>query len=363
MRKMWYLSEKELRPLLDSIESKDKVANCWLEGGPGQLAESCIWLPLQGATDEQLSVGLRSTRPLSPFKGVLMPIRELVARYGEGELSDPLDELGGESIALIGMRGCECRALGYLDKVMLGEPLADPFYKVRRESCTVLSVDCAAAAESCFCNLLGEKAYPEAGFDLNLSPVPGGYVVEAGSERGEEIARRNQQRLSPATEQHLQRREQMRQGTAAQLQSQNADYSPAEQLAGNLPETLDEAFWFTELAECVQCGGCTAVCPTCYCFLLSDCQQEPGSYERLRAWDSCQLTGYSAMAGPPGAVKPDPRRDHMSKFQRRFAHKFWHDQIVHGMFGCVGCGRCRETCPGAIDLRRVITEISTASVR
>jgi ferredoxin len=69
------------------------------------------------------------------------------------------------------------------------------------------------------------------------------------------------------------------------------------------------------------------------------------------------------MAGPPGTVKPDPRRDHMSKFQRRFAHKFWHDVLVNQMLGCVGCGRCIETCPGLIDLRRIITAIYTVQAK
>jgi succinate dehydrogenase/fumarate reductase-like Fe-S protein len=68
------------------------------------------------------------------------------------------------------------------------------------------------------------------------------------------------------------------------------------------------------------------------------------------------------MAAPAGVARPDPRRTHMDKFQRRFAHKFWHDVTVNGMLGCVGCGRCFETCPGSIDLRRVITAIRGARV-
>ena len=353
------LPEEGLRPLLDSIDSSRKAVNARIESDSERIGSTCLWLSLEEATDRQVSAGLRSARPLNPFKGVLLPIRELVARYGKSGLGDPLQELSGESVALIGMRGCECRALGYLDKVMLGEPTADPFYEERRSRCVVVSVDCALAADSCFCNLLGEKAYPEAGFDINLSPVPDGYVVVAGSERGQKILEQNKQRLAPATESQLAAQRTLREKTADQLATRNAEYSQAGELARNLPETLDEVFWCTELAECVQCGGCTAVCPTCYCFLLCDGQGEPGSYVRSRVWDSCQFTGYSEMAGPPGTRKPDPRREHMSKFQRRFAHKLWHDVKVNGVFGCVGCGRCRETCPGAIDLRRVITQINS----
>jgi len=356
-----FLSEESLRRLLDSIDCSRKAVNARIESDSERIGSTSLWLPLDEATDQQVSGGLRAARPVNSFKGVLLPPRELVARYGKAESADPLQELAGESVALIGMRACECRALGYLDRVMLGEPTADPFYEERRAGCVVISVDCALAAESCFCDLYGEKAYPESGFDLNLSPVPGGYIVTAGSDAGQKILEQNLERLAPATEDQLKAQGEVREKTAEQLAAQNADYSPAGDLAQNLPQTLDEVFWSTELAECVQCGGCTAVCPTCYCFLLCDSQEGPGSYSRSRVWDSCQFTGYSEMAGPPGTRKPDPRRDHMSKLQRRFAHKLWHDVKVNNMFGCMGCGRCRETCPGAIDLRRVITRINSVA--
>jgi formate hydrogenlyase subunit 6/NADH:ubiquinone oxidoreductase subunit I len=135
-------------------------------------------------------------------------------------------------------------------------------------------------------------------------------------------------------------------------------FRPSE-LPNLLRRSWEHAVWKDKARTCYSCGSCNIVCPTCYCFLLCDRQEEPGSYARSRVWDSCQFTGYSQMAGPPGTRKPDPRRDHMSKFQRRFAHKLWHDVKVNQMFGCVGCGRCRETCPGAIDLRRVITRVNS----
>ena len=362
MAERGYLAEEGLRPLLDSLPCQRKLVNARRESTSERIRSSSLWQRLEEATDQQLSAGLRAARPVNSFKCALMPGRELVARYGRADMPDPLEQAAQESCVLVGLRGCECRALGYLDQVMFREPVADPFYRARRERCLVVAVDCAAAAEKCFCNLLGEKAYPEAGFDLSLSPVEGGYLVAAGSEKGEGVLRQNAQRLVPAAEKHRQQQSEMRERTARQLQEQNAGFSctSAADLAQLLPQRLEDLFWFQELELCVQCGGCTAACPTCYCFLLSDRAAGPGAYERRRAWDSCQFTGYSVMAGPPGTIKPDPRRDHMSKFQRRFAHKFWHDVLVNQMLGCVGCGRCIETCPGLIDLRRVITAMHTA---
>jgi len=363
MADTWFLSEEGLRAFLESIECDRTLAGAKIESQSERIDDTSLWLPLEEATDEQLRAGLRSPRPVDSYKAALLPPRELVARYGKGAGADPLAEAAGRAVALVGMRACECRALAYLDRVMLGEPVEEPFYKQRRENCVIVSVDCAEAAESCFCNLLDQPAFPEANFDVNLSPVEGGYVVASGSEKGRALIEANKPRLTPAGADHIGQQERMRERTSEALREQNAEFAPAEDLAESLPDALDGLFWADQLAECVQCGGCTAVCPTCYCFMLYDRQGRPQGYERVRTWDSCQLTGYSVMAGPPGTVKPDPRRQHMSKFQRRFTHKLWHDVLVNETYGCVGCGRCRETCPGAIDMRQIITEVTTAKVK
>ncbi|KPK61955.1 MAG: hypothetical protein AMK73_07200 [Planctomycetes bacterium SM23_32] len=183
-------------------------------------------------------------------------------------------------------------------------------------------------------------------------------MVVAGTEAGERVLSEAASLLRDATAEQLEARRAMRDAARERLETQNADYDFPEDWAANLPETLDELFWRMELARCVQCGGCTNVCPQCYCFLLVDQRVGEDAYERAREWDSCQFTGYSEMAGPPGTVKPDPRREHMSKFQHRFAHKFWYSPLMLGALGCVGCGRCGDTCPGAIDLRRVLSNVN-----
>ncbi len=349
-----FLAENMLGSFLACLETARKFANALIDG-------TALWKSVDDVAVEQIAGGLRSARPLNSFKSVLLPARELVARYGEGEQKDPLQEAADSTVALVGVRGCGCRALAYLDAVMLNEP-PESFYRVRRENTIVISVDCAEAAPTCFCDLLGGNAYPEELFDVNLSPVESGYVAAAGSKKGSELLEKNQRLFSEATPAHLEQMRQMRQETAEQLRQQNREYTFPEDFQEDLPQSVEGMFWRYELSGCVQCGGCTAVCPTCYCFLLYDGERAPGAYERVRAWDSCQFSGYAVMAGPPGATKPDPRREHMSKFQHRFAHKFWYDLVNWGVLGCVGCGRCGQTCPGAIDLRRVLSEVKKERV-
>ncbi|MGD2175072.1 MAG: hypothetical protein PVJ27_06685, partial [Candidatus Brocadiaceae bacterium] len=122
-----------------------------------EMDEGRLWLPLDEADPDAVNAGLRAERPFFSPKSVLTPARELVARYGGGG-EDPLQAVAETHVAAIGVRGCECRALSYLDAIMFDEPTPEPFYQARRENCTVVGVDCAAPAESCFCDLLGECA-------------------------------------------------------------------------------------------------------------------------------------------------------------------------------------------------------------
>ena len=347
-----FVPDEKLVGLLGKVPGDLKVTNVLSD-------DTAVWDRLDVAKPEEVVAGLRAARPFYSAKSVLMPASEVIVRYGRAG-GDPLDDASRVTMAVIGVRGCECRALTYLDRIMLDEPMADPFYQARRKNTTVVGVDCALAADSCFCNLLGETAYPEVNYDLNLSPIGRGFLVEAGTERGNQVIKNAASMLSDATPAQVEERGSMHGRCAEQLASQNAEYSFPENYVASLPGTLDELLWRVEMANCVQCGGCTAVCPQCYCFLLSDAALGPGAYERARLWDSCQFTGYSEMAGPPGTIKPDPRREHMSKFQHRFAHKFWYNPLMLGILGCVGCGRCGDTCPGAIDLRRVLSQVNRA---
>ena len=327
-----------------------------------EVDQTVLWEPRENVEPAQMAAGLRAPRPFNSFKSVFLPVREVIARYGKGEQGDPLQQATQRTVALVGLRGCECRALGYLDSVMLDEPYPDPFYRARRENTIIVSVDCARAADTCFCNLLGEKAYAEKLFDVNLSPIEGGYLVEAGSEKGGELLEKSRNLLADAGEAHLGQRSAMRRQAAEQLSAQNAQYAFPENIQESIAATVDEVFWRRELSGCVQCGGCGAVCPTCYCFVLYDRKVREDAFERTRVWDCCQFTGYAPMAGPPGGAKPDPRPTHMTKFQHRFAHKFWYDPLKWGVLGCVGCGRCAGSCPGSVDLRRVLSALRREEV-
>jgi len=109
--------------------------------------------------------------------------------------------------------------------------------------------------------------------------------------------------------------------------------------------------------RCLECGGCTYVCPACTCFTVSDRQVAPNEIERVRIWDSCGLEGFTRMAGGF-----NPRRAVHDRRNRRFFRKLAHYFIQRELsMACVGCGRCAAVCHGDIGMPSVVEMVRRAT--
>ena len=114
----------------------------------------------------------------------------------------------------------------------------------------------------------------------------------------------------------------------------------------------DKGYWREMVGQCLSCGVCTFLCPTCYCFTITDEVQELLG-ERLRSWDSCMFPHYSLEASGH-----NPRPTKFERYRNRVGHKFSYipDKYA-GMIGCCGCGRCIRSCPVSIDIRKVVENL------
>ena len=109
--------------------------------------------------------------------------------------------------------------------------------------------------------------------------------------------------------------------------------------------------------RCLECGGCTYVCPACTCFTVSDRQVGPDEIERVRIWDACALGGFTRMAGGH-----NPRRAVHDRRNRRFFRKLAHYFIQRELsMACVGCGRCAAVCHGDVGMPSVVEMIRRAT--
>lgn len=250
-------------------------------------------------------------------------------------------------MAFLGVRACELHAIAIQDKVFLHGPYVDPHYKARRQGVFIVAVNCGQAGGTCFCTSMNTGPKAAAGFDLALTELAEGFLVEVGSERGAALLDRLPHHPAGVAEE--QEATQIIERTAASMgrQMPDADALPA-LLLGN----LEHARWDDVADRCLACGNCTQVCPTCFCTSVSDTNDLlTGAAERTRRWDSCFTLDFALTHS--GSVRPTPR----SRYRQWMTHKLanWVEQFDTS--GCVGCGRCITWCPVGIDITEEVRAI------
>jgi formate hydrogenlyase subunit 6/NADH:ubiquinone oxidoreductase subunit I len=248
--------------------------------------------------------------------------------------------------AFLGVRACELAALRVQDRVFLEGTYVDPIYKARREACLIVAVNCTQAASTCFCTSMNTGPRCTSGFDLALTELPHGFVVEAGSDRGSALLARLPVR--EAADDELTQADQARAKAVKDItRTLNTDG-----IRDLLLNNLEHPRWNDVATRCLSCTNCTMVCPTCFCSSVTEVSDLQGDHvERERHWDSCFNLDFSYMNG--GLVRNDVR----SRYRQWLTHKLasWIDQF--GTSGCVGCGRCITWCPVGIDLTQEVAAI------
>ncbi|MBL7076540.1 MAG: 4Fe-4S dicluster domain-containing protein [Kiritimatiellae bacterium] len=289
---------------------------------------------------------LGSYRPVEPLKGLFFPPRETVGRLRE---DSPLPEMRERIV--IGVKNCDLSALKIHDYVFLECEPRDPFYAQAREKTVIISCDCTDARESCFCPAVDEQPYARAGFDINLSPIGDGFIVEPGSEKGEALLDRAGDMLSPVSQDDLSKRDANRYAVTRRVaeQAEGRGLTTGADLQAAVRASEDADMWDVFARDCVECGACNFVCCTCHCFLLADGSSPAGGDSRVKKWDSCLYHNFARVAG--GA---NPRKHRADRLFNRFDKKFVFFPEVLGRYACDGCGRCAEACTGKIDIRDVL---------
>ena len=282
------------------------------------------------------------------WKRYLFPPLSTVAvanRSEDGwEMSTPVDPV--KKYAFLGVRACELAAIKIQDRVFLEGAYVDPIYRNRRELAFVIAVNCTMAGANCFCSSMNTGPRCMTGFDMALTELPDGFLVEVGTAAGSEILGELQLRVAEAHEQEA--AEQARQQAVSQI-SKRLDVNDIRNL---LLTNLEHPRWAEVATRCLSCTNCTMVCPTCFCASVNEVSDLQGDQvERQRKWDSCFNLDFSYMNG--GHIRNDVR----SRYRQWLTHKLasWIDQF--GSSGCVGCGRCITWCPVGIDLTEEVAAI------
>ncbi|MDH7568204.1 MAG: 4Fe-4S dicluster domain-containing protein [Armatimonadota bacterium] len=248
-------------------------------------------------------------------------------------------------LAFLGIRPCEVAAMAIQDRVFGTRETgrfrceADSYYQETRREALVIAVQCIRPGRNCFCSSMGTGPVAREGFDLALTELRGGFVLEVGSPRGKELVGRLPVREPTSAELEL---AELRREFAATSMTKQLD---TQDLAEILHKAVEHPHWDEVAKRCLGCGNCTQVCPTCFCSTVVDSTALTGDMtSRTRYWESCFTHQFSyTTAGP---VRSTIR----ARYRHWLSHKLstWYEQF--GSSGCVGCGRCITWCPAKIDI-------------
>ncbi len=292
-------------------------------------------------------VEFNNIRTCTPVKEFLFPLRELAAVYPE-----PFEAKDIKPFAVFGLKDCDLRSIEILDKVFAEEEFLDPLYLSRRQNMFTISSDCFEPGSSCFCTFCGGQPFAQSGFDLNVSEIRDGFIIEAGSQKGQDFIDKYSENFSDVTDSMLAQRDENRAATQKQLEEINAKYKLDMPLKDIVEDGEDSDVFDDDARDCVECQGCTRICPTCHCFYLYDTKQED-YFAKMKMWDGCLRRAYAEVAGGQ-----NPRKMIGDRIKHRLMHKFVYFLERYGLEMCVGCGRCIDTCAGGIDMRDALKKLN-----
>ena len=253
-----------------------------------------------------------------------------------------------QNVVLFGVRGCDMRAIGLLDKFFFRD-FKDPLYFEKRENLLIITVMCEMPGKNCFCTSTHSGPYLNDRFDIQLIGIGHGYFLEAGSKKGMDFVEKFAHFMSAPGSDHKSKKKE----AINKVSNSEPIKFDLEKVRVNLEKSNDRDELWKDIAQrCQSCGGCLLICPTCSCFYVTDRRIGSDKGTRLRSLDACYYEGLTRMSG---GYNPVLSREMMMK--RKFYHKLFQQLDEFGESGCTGCGRCNDICPGNVNWLNVIKRI------
>ncbi len=302
-----------------------------------------------GVWSEDTDVDLETLKSVKSPKDAFFPQSEtLYTCVKDGKkISIEPEALKEQNFVVFGMRACDVKGVEVLDKVFLADPI-DTFYAARREHGTIVAMACHEPEESCFCKVFGtDCAEPAA--DVAVWMVEESLYWKSLTEKGEALTEAVKSLLEATDEADEKKVEDEKTAIRAIVEKLPYSHLSLEGWNGDaLTEKFNSPLWEELYKPCLACGTCTFVCPTCQCYDIKDYDTGHG-VKRYRCWDSCMYSDFTMMA------HGNNRTSQMQRFRQRFMHKLVYFPANNdGMYSCVGCGRCVEKCPAALNIVKVI---------
>ena len=293
-------------------------------------------------------LNLLNTR-LSP-KSIVYPQSEIMFEYTldkNQEDHNILKEIDKDYSprGVIGIRPCDAKAFLLVKANFDAPEYKDPYWIKSYKATTFVGYACNTPCSTCFCTTAGCGPFHEQGLDLLLVDAGDHYLSKIITEKGKNLltaAGWSEKTDAVAAGDQI---EAMKQAAEAKITARVGTKKLKDK---NTIDLFEAPFWEDVAFACINCGICTYLCPTCWCFDIQD-ETYGSSGIRMRNWDSCMYPLFTFHGSGH-----NPRDTKMQRVRQRFMHKlkYYVDKYGNGI-QCIGCGRCISHCPVNIDIRKV----------
>ncbi len=269
------------------------------------------------------------------YKEVLLPISQTLFFFNDDKVTEAEVE---EKSLLVFLRSCDIHSLKRIDDIYLRNGFEDVYYKKLREKTKFILIGCEKSYDNCFCVSMETNQTEQ--YDAYIKTTNDGVIFDVKDEELNTL-------LSGLDNKEVE---------------VTVDYVTENNVTVSIPENLSldvmkSEMWTEYSARCIACGRCNFVCPTCTCFTMQDIfyKDNENAGERRRVWASCQVDGYTDMAGGHSF-----RGDKGQRMRFKTLHKVYDYKKKWGYNMCVGCGRCDDICPEYISFSNCINKLEDA---
>jgi ferredoxin len=336
----------------DKIFSKEQ----WEKALEGLKDSYRIFVPVKEGDYHTFKRLSEENRPDFDFQNTRLSPKSLILPQSERMFEYSLDEKSEDAHILretpkdfspqviVGLRPCDALAIQLVNLNFDNPEYRDPWWVRGMESTTFVGLGCNEPCATCFCSSTGGGPFNEKGLDVLLYDLGDNFLVRSLSPKGQSLLEKVQGGKSADGSAKEEAKK-----LPASSQEKIISKVPTDQLRGkNVNALFDAPFWDEVAFSCINCGTCTYLCPTCWCFDIQD-EVLGKEGDRLRNWDSCMFPLFTYHGSGH-----NPREKKVQRVRQRFMHKlkYYVDKYETGV-ACVGCGRCVQHCPVNIDIREV----------
>lgn len=253
--------------------------------------------------------------------------------------------------AIVGIRPYDAKAVQLVKLNFDTVEYRDPYWCDAYEATTFIGLGINRPGPFDFSTSAGSGPFSEDGLDVLLADLDDAYLAKILTDKGEAFASACGFSAAADEKESLALFDILRKEAEKNI----ASHILTDKLKEKTILELHEApFWDDIAFACINCGTCTFVCPTCWCFDIQDETKRKSSI-RFRNWDTCMSPLFTRHA-----TGHNPRDSKTQRVRQRFMHKlkYFLDKYDQGIM-CVGCGRCVKSCPVNIDIREVCNTMNS----